>query len=531
MLSIKITHASLARAVKLVSNPLLTAGIRWVEINLSHIPVGLMANGEDFFIFQKGRLASCETRLKKALDTLQSYLSEEQNRDTAEDISRPPVTCSIKYNKKAPNTLYSHQERCRIYQEEIALIQPAVTRLQYIQELPCSEVDMQALNKNKGKQDCVMYEDFNYFQTLLTTARERLHDLSTQQSLLVREGRFATELSKIVAKLHSLELLRISDRIYDTSYWNWGTTIDVAQLVTDHERLVERILWPKVWAVSRYSIQSLRPQDEQAAPAVLLYDIPIALARAGVRLRGLSIQVVPIINQPGVLQAEYCPLAGTPEEMQRGLAHLELMQYDMQGLTIGGREKGRVPEFRKGVMTHMKLLTTIPYLENIDLRLSGLNPRIRGPSDIHVDIEPPLGSMVTTCLRNLELSSVSLSASHLQRLIGRLGDDALNCRLMSVYLTDGSWASVLDTTRAKVGFRVRKGTCVFRIESASSRELWDHYRMAELQWEAYDVSDSLIRAGVETVAWQYVAREPVVNPFALGNLPTKEELDRLWGIQ
>ncbi|CEJ81122.1 hypothetical protein VHEMI01267 [[Torrubiella] hemipterigena] len=342
--------------------------------------------------------------------------------------------------------------------------------------------------------------------------------MHAEQMSLIDSGTFATTLSNILASLPGLEVLRMTDMANDTKSELRGNTVQTAKMVMDDGRLQLHLATSLSWGTERL-YQARWERNEQTAPVTLLYDIPVALTRGGVRLRGLSVRCEATANSSEQLITQRSALRGTACEIQRGLSSLEMLHYNLTRLTEPN-DAVVLRRCRLNAAEYIKLAITSEYLAELIIELPGLHKSSKDIGEAYGSLEKALGRMANTSLSQLQLGHVSLTADELRDIIERYGDKALLCKLYSVYLNNGSWASVLDTVRAKIGLRVRDGSCSFQTEELNSLEMWNHYH------DKYQ--KGLTEATIQGVLWinevqkaikQYVAGQEFVNPMMTCNLP------------
>lgn len=75
VLSIQLSQASLTRAANLISNPLIAAGIRWIEVGHGHFPENFANDWPEIFEFQVYQLSRHLFEIKRTFEALEYSLN------------------------------------------------------------------------------------------------------------------------------------------------------------------------------------------------------------------------------------------------------------------------------------------------------------------------------------------------------------------------------------------------------------------------------------------------------------------------
>ncbi|CEJ94643.1 hypothetical protein VHEMI10162 [[Torrubiella] hemipterigena] len=200
--------------------------------------------------------------------------------------------------------------------------------------------------------------------------------MSSEQQSLLKTGGFAIRLCAIMERLSNVRWLHFTDQAPE---W-WDTEplvpIEEATMLTEDTKLLRVLAYPLHWGGQ--ATYSYEDEDEElvfchdvadSSAATLLSDIPIALARAGVEIRGLKISCFPVSQDMPLPIPARGALAGTDEELRLAFSSLERLEVRPRRA-----EDGRAKEFFSRqdysiLQSYLACCQSNPKLSNIEISL------------------------------------------------------------------------------------------------------------------------------------------------------------------
>lgn len=285
-LKIRLNNASLESAKALAEIPQIAAGVLYVELILNYCPENVANNLELYSSIKK---------------------------DTVYELYRD---CDLFYSSFRRIWETESPEREALIAESNAY-ERAEERWEQIDHV---------LRQHNGVPQVDAAAD--PFMSLRTEGFRRFQALHSEQEALIQTESFATLLSSIMQQLPSVWRLEIIDNAPSFGRDDCGNALDEAATLNDDAKLLNVLSYPLPWGSRTVRIQGDRHTPSvydyaHTAVAALLCDIPVALARANVRLRNLLISCYPLSQDMHLLDPAQGALKGTEDELRLAMSALE----------------------------------------------------------------------------------------------------------------------------------------------------------------------------------------------------------------
>jgi hypothetical protein len=418
ILSVQLSQASLDLAEKISQNPAMAAGVRGIRVYLGYRPREYAYSPVRYLDM---RLATL-TQLEHWYGSCQRPRGEKPGKEREEEEEEA--------------TLRRALEKC-------ARIRRAWR--QYVHSAP---------GGGEGAKHEGLSDDQEIFQRGYTEFCRR----QNEQRRLLQHGTFADALASAVARMPNARSVAFFGN-------RDGTGIDYhdldAPLLSNDEMLYQFMVSPLRWQDIDKENTAGPPADLKCAR--LLWELPIALHRAGAVLADLRIGNLPMYNGFSALHAQN-PDTRTSAWDELAAACQNLEVFDLSVSSFKGIRRHHLPHKDKSHIDNFLgaiLSRCGPRLRHLSLDFFGLSINTGTPGSFfegsyHSD--PFLRRLQDMSrLRGLTLSHVELRRDTLSSFCDNLGGELVELSMLAVTLHGGGWADAVDTLRGKLAAACARG--------------------------------------------------------------------------
>jgi hypothetical protein len=486
MLRVQLSQSFLDFVDKISKIPAIASGVRGIRISLGYRP---RAYADNIARYTNVRLAYLKEREQRYAYEHDPYYTEDLDDDDERD---------------------SEDER------QLELRQALKNYAQLEAEW---NAYVDAVSRGEVKPDCQLSEE----QEILRTGYAEFRRLSEEQHRLLQDGTFATALASAVARMPNARSFNFVDD-WDPN----GTTHGGTDLFNDVGVLSKFLAAPLTW--HEIEIQNQKENDEvpvRLECARLLWEVPIALHRAGVTITEIELNNLPQFSDFSVLCAQDRNGVSLWSELGAACEKLEVLDValaDIKGIRLRDlqdTDKAHLDNFLGAVLSRCS-----PCLRVLRLNFYGFCTTVetdRGQRDGSYPADPFIARLQELPrIRWLDLERVDLRQKTLDTLCKNLSDKLEELSLLEIKLLDGTWADSLDILRTKVApavarYRASTGSWYRRVDLS---ELQGGEFGAGRQYVASSPSESghyqpaiIYERLLETQAGKYVKGELEHNPL------------------
>jgi hypothetical protein len=423
-LRLSLDQKSLDLAAAVASNPLLAAGVRSVEVQLSYRSRKLAADLAAFLGFPKPILWKYEDDLDDCPDLFEwpERESKENEHDTSGSDS------------------YDEEEQAHIPTEQYESLKSRYRALFTALDRLSTSTDPTT------SDDGPLVEEFR--ATLLRSWEAYRHEQQKQHDL-VTSSAFVRELTKAVSHMQNADTFWFHDHAPQTDPRDVERCISV---VSDPSILDGILTAPLTWRVAE-------ELDDDLVPARILSELPISLHQAGVSPRHLHIDCCPTNNQRALCGVRnpngHMNANGRGWDSLRAASHAlrtvrfggdqDMIRKPIRLTSIAGDDKRCMDGFLGAILSGRALQDIA-----VDLYAFGLeggdhptdrSDRADGQPKGYYCVEDMLASLPEELprLRRMHFHQVAMGQKTLERLcrlVGRAGGEA---SFIGIDLVDGKW--------------------------------------------------------------------------------------------
>ncbi len=423
VLRVQISQSSLDLAEKISKCPRMAAGVRGIQVSLGYRPEEL---AYDILQFGETRLADLEV-LQKMCDAARTQ-----------------------------RVTLGHMV---VDQQRLADLDKALLNMSDLWDDWVGYMDSVGLSESDS-ENTPPAKPLTQYQDMLLTAHDEFALLHDEQYNLLHISTFLNTLVSAIRRMGNVRSLRFTDRM-DPQRLNHDTPDNYLLPLIDMTRLHQFLVAPLPWDV----LENGPFGPSEMTPAQLFWQLPIALHEAGVPLRELKIDVIPVCPLASVLRPSY-PTSATGNGPKKpapwhklSAACASLQSFELLGRNRVGFGYGQMGPEDCTDITHFVsaiLASCTPHgLRTLILDFIPFDPSTIG------DITPydrfPASALVGALpaampqLRKLLVRGVELDQSHLEAVCGWPGDGRLeSLSLAGIELPSGRWADAVDILRQKL---------------------------------------------------------------------------------
>ncbi|GIK04011.1 hypothetical protein Aspvir_008086 [Aspergillus viridinutans] len=416
ILRVDLDQESLNGAVELCKRPRIAQGVHAIQVGLQYRPKELVSDCPKFKDFRKKQLQEMANRCDYYAEKW--FLGGHESDD--ETVCPLPL---------------------RVYRE-------ATSNYGKISWSWDSYFDSDESDEN-DKTDHVAESEADEHMEILVRGYTEYRKKHEEQLQLITTGSFVTTVASCISQLPSMVALGFTDKMERLFDWNNPTVV-----------LRDKSLLPGMLSAALEWQKIEDFGDFKLAPARILLELPVAIHKAGVKLRDLFIGPFPCRGSFSLL----CPDTMSSSTDPTAWSDLRAACSSLRRVDFGSclnhrsiRHEHLRPEEKYYVNQYLNTILCSAGLE--DVRMSfypfGLNDG-RTTKVGWYDLGPVLAAVKWPRIKHLAILDVSSKQDDLQRFCSGLSDTMSSLQLSSIQLLNGSWAGILATLDEKVGYRFRE---------------------------------------------------------------------------
>jgi hypothetical protein len=273
-----------------------------------------------------------------------------------------------------------------------------------------------------------------------------------EQLQLITSGSFVTTLASCISQLPKTITLGFTDKMGPLFDWD-NPTILLRDTSLLPGMMSAALQWERINDL-RHGNYPLLTRDANLTPARILFDLPVAIHKAGIKLRYFDLGPFPCQGSFSLLCPDTVSNPTDPaawSDLRAACSSLWRvdfgMYYDRRHLRhehLRPDEKYYVDQYLSTVLCSADLKVVW-----LGLRSFGLNDG-RTTKEGWYDIGPVLSAVNWPRIERILLSAVSVKQDELARFCAGLGPSTRSFSLSTIHLLDGSWEGILRTLDEKV---------------------------------------------------------------------------------
>jgi hypothetical protein len=398
ILHLQLSQSSLDLANNIASSPLIAAGVWGVRVSLRYRP---KQHAKDIARYHDSRLLMLEKQAREVEHQCKNYWSG--------DVENPEAA----ERQRTLDSFHRMREEWAEYVE--------VSREQgQAAEGPLSE-----------------------YQDMLRQGHAEFGRLHREQRRLLKDADFANSLAVAVARMPHAGSFAIDDRLGRNSDY------DDTSLLTDTERLSQFMSAPLSWLeIEDESTEARRPTAGLECVR-LLWELPIALHRAGATLRELTLQSFPLYTNFPMLTPQDQMGVPTWDKLAAACGRLEVFecsQASRKGIRddyLPDEDRSHIDGFFGAILSRCSQYLRVLYLDFYNLSINTGQAAPTPEGSYHAD---PFITRLQALpgIRRLSLGHLELQHGTFHKLCSNLGDKLEHIWLCDITLHNGGWADALD---------------------------------------------------------------------------------------
>jgi hypothetical protein len=273
-----------------------------------------------------------------------------------------------------------------------------------------------------------------------------------EQLQLITSGSFVTTLASCISQLPKTITLGFTDKMEPLFDW-YNPSILLRDTSLLPGKMSAALEWEKIDDL-RHGGYPLLERGAKLTPARILFDLPVAIHKAGIKLRYLYLGPFPwrvgfSLLCPDTVSNPTDPAAWL--DLQAACSSLWTVDFGMNYAKLCVRHEHLRPEERYYVDQYLRTVLCSADLKTVslDLRSFGLSDG-RTTMEGWYDIGPVLSAVNWPRIEDMAISHVSATQDELERLCSWLGPSTRYVALRTIHLLDGSWEGILRTLDERV---------------------------------------------------------------------------------
>lgn len=462
---VALSQASLERAEALLQNPFIAAGVRTVELVLSYRPASIATNFARF----------TELRQQK--------------------VNESHSVWGYFCHSKDGSSAYTSGLACPIPAHESG---KARTNYRTICEAWKAGA---AIDSEEGRT-----ESFYKYHRMLHHAYAEYRRLHEEQTQLVRDGVFA---ARLAAGLCQTRQHGISLRLTDEDETNRVCLpTDTAALLIDDQKLYQSMIASHDWR----GIEKIGGDGVELAPARILWQLPIAIHKAGGSLRRISIDCFPVQRDcHAICPDDNGPMCPTWDDLKLACQELQVFELGRTGLNhLSVRKERATDEDRAYINQFLASMLSSQNLEHIHINMYsfGFWGNCFPWREWH-----PLGTVLSGThwpkLKYIQLENVAFSTdAELELTCATIVRQLPRIFLSMVELREGTWARALDILRQGLAPRFSKRTLDFGLVGPTGGEFGRKACRPDNMWDCVEMGSVQRDTPLVTKSQQYASGDP-----------------------
>ncbi|KAM0429646.1 hypothetical protein ACHAPT_006251 [Fusarium lateritium] len=489
-LNLKLDQESLDRAEILLANPSIARGVVGIQVSLEYRPVEL---AEDLALFAKARkrdLAQMESAMEwwaeGGCSPIEEDLEPSPYRVAADSYWAIVDAWNHFLGIKDESVFWDSDEEEEGVDENQDggvrgpndQVQDPVEDISQNRDPSDANIEVENRSEHEGSRSTDLQdgrslhkapeeEEEKYepdeaaleYYNILCSSHKEYAKLQKSQHDLLQTHSFVNTLSSLTSRLNRPLALRIHGSLDRREICFQEDQDSLYDILTNKAELAKFLLTTHQW-------EDMDAMDEMRghvtlAQAKVLSELPIAMHKAGVLLRHLTVGYLPgfcSFSQlcPGENEAPDSP---GWRDLSAACQHLETFQGEWGSHPV--RKWYLDPKDSVYIEKYINAVLSGDQFEHVNITLShyGLNngngKSVAPPSHMPGVLE----NVQWPRIRRVRIHNLSFHQEELDRFCNALGPKAENIGFVSINLLDGSWLNTLDILRDKMADSRNKGTC------------------------------------------------------------------------
>ncbi|KAJ4329101.1 hypothetical protein N0V84_000460 [Fusarium piperis] len=282
------------------------------------------------------------------------------------------------------------------------------------------------------------------FYDILCQSHKKYVQLQKLQHELIYSRSFINTLSSLASRLNRPLALRIHDSFDADGLWHRHNAF---KILTDNAELGKFLLTTYSWGdmndvKARITLSQVK----------ILSELPIAMHKAGVVLRHLTVGCLPEFNNfdklcPGENESPDSPAW---EELSAACQHLEIFQGEWGGHPV--RTRFLDPKYHVYIERYVNSILSNQHFEHVNITLSPYSlDDGNGNAAVSLPHMPGVLSNINwPRVKKVSINSFSLHQEELEHFCDALSSNLEYIGLVSIDLKSGSWVNILHVLRDKM---------------------------------------------------------------------------------
>lgn len=508
VLRIRLDETSLQRAEEISNVSQVAAGIREVELILPYCPDNLASDLQTFIRFKIDQFDDMEEKCRSYLLSIADDSEYEEYLEKCFELDE--------------DSLPSLEEMTSAASDEDEMAKQA--EQEWVDETNFIRASKKWLAVREAWEGAALQETHKHTSEadhgILRKGFELFRAVHRKQHHLVTTGTFATRLGAILFKLGGAESLCFKDETSDLT--DEAKYMRFVETLLDADSIMENLTEPMPWSTACLVDAGPEKVFATITAAALLWDVPVALHRAGVSIRKLSIQCFTGDRKFELEIATNGYLNGKEAEFRDGLSSLYSFQFspkrsqtgifltDLEAFTVGREYQ---------IINYLRLCTSSAQLRVLHISFEHfrcMTMKLNKQDELLLSLADVLESMGSTRLHKIQVEYASVTQAGVLGMCERLGPETSCVLLNQLNLQSGNWAGVLDALRSAIGPDVAQGRCRFSMANFDSAELERYYKASDsLRYLIRGKLVDIMRMeDVFEEVWDYVAGGLNENPLS-----------------
>ncbi|PKX90737.1 uncharacterized protein P174DRAFT_514751 [Aspergillus novofumigatus IBT 16806] len=273
-----------------------------------------------------------------------------------------------------------------------------------------------------------------------------------EQLQLITSGSFVTTLASCISQLPNTITLGFTDEM-EPLYDRDNPTVLLRDTSLLPGMMSAALEWEKIDDL-RHGNYRLLTRDAKLMPARLLFDLPVAIHKAGSKLRYLDLGPFPWRGSFSLLCPDSVSNPTDPaawSDLRAACSSLWRVDFGMNYHNLRIRHEPLRPEEKYYVDQYLNTVLCSADLKTVwlDLRSFGLNDG-RTTKEGWYDIGLVLSAVNWPRVEDITISEVSAKQDELERFFSGLAPSTRRLSLSTIHLLDGSWEGILRTLDERV---------------------------------------------------------------------------------
>ncbi|KAH1337978.1 hypothetical protein KXV68_001653 [Aspergillus fumigatus] len=412
ILRVDLDQESLNGAVELCKRPRIAGGVHAIQVGLQYRPEELVSDCPRFKDYCKQQLDKVADRC----DWLGGYELDDET-DCLED------------KREFREAKRNYQKICRSW-------------------------DAYFSTDESDENDDVAEAEADEHMEILIRAYNEYCKKHEEQLQLITSGAFVTALAACISQLPNTVTLGFTDEMEPLYDWD-NPTIVLGDTSLLPGMMSAALRWEKIDNL-RHGNDPVLTRDARFTPARILFDLPVAIHKAGIKLRNLDLGPFPCRGSFSLL----CPDTVSNPTDPAVWSALRAACSSLWRVNFGMNQNHHRPHIRHEHLRPDEKFYVDQYLSTVlfsrDLKTVSLSFYPFGLNDGRTtlggwyDISPVLSAVNWPRIERISISHVSSKQQELESFCSGLGPSTRRLSLYAIHLLDGSWEGILCTLDEKM---------------------------------------------------------------------------------